>query len=168
MPDLPALNARLRAGLSMLTLCAACLVALPASALQAAPPPGAMPPSAPPAPASAESLGLNPAQARLWQAARSATREAEAHALELRARFLRETPDESPDGPLRPRVQAMERLHEAFEQDRRAVRERWLALDDSLDPAQRRRLRGSPEAAHWLGLPPHAAMMAPPPGGPQR
>lgn len=165
MPDLPALNARLRAGLSVLTLCAACLVALPASALQAGPLPGAMPPSAP---ATAESLGLNPAQARLWQAAHSATREAEAHALELRARFVRETADESPDGPLRPRVQAMERLHEAFEQDRRAVRECWLALDDSLDPAQRRRLRGLPEAAHWLGLPPHAAMMAPPPGGRQR
>ncbi|UIF86116.1 hypothetical protein [Cupriavidus sp. UYPR2.512] len=61
----------------------------------------------------------------------------------------------------------MDRLRDALEQDRRALRERWLALDDSLDAAQRRRLRASPEAARWLGLPPAGALM-PPPGGPQR
>ncbi|AEI78859.1 hypothetical protein CNE_1c35670 [Cupriavidus necator N-1] len=159
---------RLRTAASLLALCTACLLATPASALQSGPPPtGAMPPP-PSAPASAESLGLSAAQARLWQAARSDTREAEAHALELHARLLRETADETPDAPLRPRAQAMDRLHDALEQDRRAVRERWLALDDSLDPAQRRRLRAAPEAARWMGLPPAGAMMMPPPGGPQR
>ncbi|MFJ4290324.1 hypothetical protein ACIP1U_11110 [Cupriavidus sp. NPDC089707] len=117
-----------------------------------------------PAPATPESLGLNPAQARLWQAARSTAVEAEAHALELGARFLRETADATPDGPLRQRAEAMDRLHQALEQDRRAVRERWLALDDSLDSVQR--LRGAPDAARWLGLPP-GPMMAPPPGAPQ-
>ncbi len=165
---MPFRPSRLRTALSALALCSACLLATPASALQSGPPPvGAMP--APPiGPASAESLGLNAAQMRLWQAAHSATREAEAHALELHARLLRETADEAPDAPLRPRVQAMDRLHDALEQDRRAVRERWLALDDSLDAAQRRRLRTSPEAARWLDLPPAGAMMMPTPGGPQR
>ncbi|MNN14414.1 hypothetical protein D3C81_1274770 [compost metagenome] len=95
--------------------------------------------------------------------------EAQAHALELRARFLRETADAPPDGPLRPRAEAMDRLHQALEQDRRAVRERWLALDDSLDAAQRQRLHGAPGApgapgsARWLGLPP-GPLMPPPPG----
>ncbi|MFS8976537.1 hypothetical protein PO002_18860 [Cupriavidus necator] len=166
---MPVLTARLRAGLSLLALCGACFAAAPASALQPAqpaPPPGAMPPG-PPVPPTAESLGLNPAQARLLQAARNASREAEAHALELRAHFVRETAEATPDAPLRPRVQAMDRLHEALEQDRRAVRERWLALDDSLDAARRRRLRASPETVRWLGLPP-GPMMMPPPGGPQR
>ncbi|WP_198030810.1 hypothetical protein [Cupriavidus sp. amp6] len=70
--------------------------------------------------------------------------------------------------PLRPRAEAVDRLHQALEQDRRAVRERWLALDDSLDSAQRLRLRlrlrGAPDAARWLGLPP-GPMMAPQPQG---
>ncbi|WP_367394664.1 hypothetical protein [Cupriavidus sp. Agwp_2] len=166
MPVLPVLTSRLRTSLSVLVLCGAALVATPASALQAGPGRhGAMPPPAP-VPATPEPLGLNPAQARLWQAARSAAVEAEAHALELRARFLRETADAAPDGPLRPRAEAMDRLHHALEQDRRAVRERWLALDDSLDSGQRQRLRGAPDAARWLGLPP-GPMMAPPPGAPQ-
>ncbi|MBP0635895.1 hypothetical protein [Cupriavidus sp. AcVe19-6a] len=164
MPALPILPLRLRTSLSVLALCGASLAATPASALQAGPAPhGAMPPPIP-APATPESLGLNPAQARLWQAARSAAVEAEAHALELRARFLRETADATPDGPLRPRAEAVDRLHQALEQDRRAVRERWLALDDSLDSAQRLRLRGAPDAARWLGLPP-GPMMAPQPQG---
>ncbi|MBP0623037.1 hypothetical protein [Cupriavidus consociatus] len=155
---------RLRTSLSGLALCGAALVATPASALQAGPGPhGAMPPPIP-APATAESLGLNAAQARLWRAARGAAAEAEAHALELRARFLRETADMAADGPLRPRAEAMDRLHQALEQDRHAVRERWLALDDSLDATQRQRLHGAPGAARWLGLPP-GPMVAPPPQG---
>ncbi|MBP0629779.1 hypothetical protein [Cupriavidus sp. AcVe19-1a] len=44
------------------------------------------------------------------------------------------------------------------------MRERWLALDDSLDSAQRLRLRGAPDAARWLGLQP-GPMMAPQPQG---
>ncbi|MEM5431596.1 hypothetical protein [Cupriavidus oxalaticus] len=159
------MTSRLRTSLCGLALCGAALAATPAIALQAGPGPhSAMPPPMP-APATAESLGLNAAQARLWQAARSAAAEAQAHALELRARFLRETADTAPDGPLRPRVEAMDRLHQALEQDRRAVRERWLALDDSLDAAQRQRLRGAPGGARWLGLPPDP-MMAPPHGEP--
>jgi len=158
---------RLRFLLSMTALCGACLLALPAGAQQAAAP--APPGMVPAPPGLAEALALTPTQARLWQAARTAAREAEAHALELRAHFLRETADESPDAPLRPRAQAADQLHDALEKDRRAVREHWLALDDSLDAAQRRRLRTSPEAARWLGLPPGpGGMMGPSHGGPMR
>lgn len=125
---------------------------------------------APPLPATAaEALSLTPAQTRLWQAATAASREAHAHALELRARFVRDAGEPSPDAPLRPRMQALDRMHDALEQDRRAVREQWLALDESLDAGQRRRLRAMPEAARWLELPPGG--MPPGPGmslGPQR
>jgi len=147
---------RARFLLSLAVLGTAAALALPAHALQSMP-------MDPPARAGAavplrEALDLNPAQAALWQAAQSATREARAHALELHARFLRDggDPDAIRDGsaPLRPRVQAMERLHDALEKDRSAVSERWLALDESLDAAQRQRLRAMPEAAHGLGLMP--------------
>lgn len=164
---------RVRFVLSLAVLGGACSLALPAHAQQSAP---ADPPARPgPGLAPREALGLNAAQSALWQAAESATREAHAHALELRARFLRESGDPAAmrDGsaPLRPRVQAMERLHEALEKDRRAVGERWLALDESLDASQRRRLRAMPQVAHWLGLMPpmhgmHEMEMGRP-GGPE-
>lgn len=121
------------------------LAAMPALAAPGAPPPPAT---------AAEVLSLSPAQTRLWQAASAASRESHAHALELHARFIRDAGEPSPDAPLRPRLQALDRLHGALEQDRRTVREQWLALDDSLDAGQRRRLRAMPEVARWLELPP--------------
>jgi hypothetical protein len=145
--------------LPLAVLSSTCLAAAPGPAMPPGPPPGmgaGSPMAAPLPPLTDEALGLTPAQSRLLQAARHASHEAQAHALELHARFLRDTADMAPDAPLRPRLQAQDRLHEALEQDRRAVREQWLALDDSLDASQRRRLRGSPEVAHSLGLmPPH-------------
>jgi hypothetical protein len=139
-------------------LCAAmvsaCLPAIPALAAPGAPPPPAT---------AVEALSLTPAQTRLWQTASAASREANAHALELRARFVRDAGDPSPDAPLRPRLQALDRLHDAMEQDRRAVREQWLALDDSLDAGQQQRLRAMPEVARWLEIP--GGGMPPGPGG---
>lgn len=158
-------QARLVASLAVLG--GACTLALPAHALQTGAPAGP-PPAGARAAITPEALGLNAAQARLLTAARTATREAHAHALELRARLIREQGEDAPDAPLRPRLVAADRLHDAIEQERRVVRERWLALDDSLDAAQRARLRASPEAAHWLGLPPPPMPRAPgqpmPPG----
>ncbi len=154
--------------LSLAVLGGAGALALPAHALQGGTPPMLpMPPEPPaagmPAPPSPETLGLDAAQTRLLQTARAVSREARAHALELRARFERERGDDAPDAPLRPRLQAADQLHDAIEQERRAVRERWLALDDSLDAGQRARLRATPEAAHWLGLQPPAPHHGPVP-----
>lgn len=144
---------RLRALLGA-AMVSAGLLAIPALAAPGAPPPPAT---------ITEALSLTPAQTRLWQAASAASREAHAHALELHARFVRDAGDPSPDAPLRPRLQALDQLHDALQKDRRAVREQWLALDDSLDAGQRRRLRAMPEVARWLELPPGG--MPPEPGG---
>lgn len=137
---------RMRVLICAAVMGSAALLAVPVMAAPVAPPP---PPAGP-----VEALSLTPAQLKLWQAASAASREAHAHALELRARFVREAGDPSPDAPLRPRLQALDRMHDALEQDRRSVREQWLALDDSLEVGQRRRLQGMPEVARWLGLPP--------------
>jgi hypothetical protein len=78
--------------------------------------------------------------------------------------------NDKPDSPLGVTAQLQDRLQDAMLKDRRAVRDRWIALDDSLEPAQRRRLRASPEVAHWLGgdraMFMHAVMGARPRGGP--
>ncbi|MGT2491910.1 hypothetical protein ACU4GD_18750 [Cupriavidus basilensis] len=75
-------------------------LALPAHALQTGAPATAGP-GLPGSPDSLrDALALTPAQTALWQAARAAAREAHAHALELRARFIRE--EDSPMPPARP------------------------------------------------------------------
>lgn len=144
-----ALLPRIRSLLSLAVLCGACALTLPAHALQTGAP-AAAGPGQPAAPLSlCEALALSPAQATLWQAARAAAREARAHALELRARFIREGggPDwpEGPESSLRARAEREDRLHDALDKDRRAARDRWIAFEESLDAGQRERLRDMPE-----------------------
>ncbi|MDF3835492.1 Spy/CpxP family protein refolding chaperone [Cupriavidus basilensis] len=163
-----ALLPRLRTLVSLGVLCAAGAMALPAHALQTGAP--ALPgPAQPPVPVSLrDALALTPAQTALWQAARAAAREAHAHALELRARLIREGGDpdaaDAPASSLRARAEREDRLHDALDKDRRAVRDRWIAFDESLDPGQRKHLRAMPEGARWLGLAPAGPFGPMPPG----
>ncbi|WP_416049951.1 hypothetical protein [Cupriavidus basilensis] len=172
-----ALLPRIRAMLSLAVLCGACALTLPAHALQTSPLAIAGP-GRPAAPTSLrEALALTPAQAALWQAALDAAREAHAHALELQARFIRDggSPGqpEGPESSLRARAEREDRLHDALDKDRRAVRDRWITFEESLDAGQRERLRDMPEGRlagpPWgtFGPGPHpfpGAMAGPMPG----
>ncbi|MBB1632753.1 hypothetical protein [Cupriavidus sp. UME77] len=161
-----ALLPRLRALLSLAVLCGACALTLPAHALQTSPLAVAGP-GRPAAPTSLrDALALTPAQATLWQTALDAAREAHAHALELQARFIREGggpgQPEGPESSLRARAEREDRLHDALDKDRRAVRDRWIAFEESLDAGQRKRLRDMPEGR--LAGPPQGASAHPFPG----
>lgn len=174
--SLPRLLPSIRALLSLAALCAACALALPAHALQTGAPATAGPGRPGPADSLRDALALTPAQTALWQAARAAAREAHAHALELRARFIREEGQSdatgtanAPEPSLRARAAREDHLHDALDKDRRAVRDRWIAFDESLDAGQRKRLRAMPEAGRWPGpggMPGLFAGGAMPPHGP--
>ncbi|MGO4327797.1 hypothetical protein AB4Z48_05710 [Cupriavidus sp. 2TAF22] len=173
--SLPRPLPRPRAFVALALLCGACATALPAYALPAGAPERPVPPSL------REDLALTPAQTTLWHAARAAQREARAHALELRARFIREGGEIGPmdpmdlmdptdptdpmdepgtETPLRERAAREDRLRDALEHDRRIARDRRIAFEDSLDAAQRSRLRALAGTPRWAGPPPGAPMGA--------